>query len=93
MGHQLWLPLGHPKHTEIILCCNENIANNETKAALGAPGPGQMCLATAFAPVAPTLPYPGLLQEPTLPSELLILGSLLTLPCLLAKGCRERVLD
>lgn len=52
-----------------------------------------MCLATAFAPVAPTLPYPGSLQKPTLPSELLILGSLLTLPCLLAKGCRERVLD
>lgn len=48
---------------------------------------GQTHLATAFALTGATIPYPGLmvgtLEEPPLPSEFLVLGSLHALPCLL----------
>lgn len=55
------------------------LANNKTETALSPPDPGQVSLATAL---ATALPYPSLMvgtvEEATLPSELLVLGSLLT---------------
>lgn len=73
-----------PKH-EIL-----TLSNNKTKGARQHLIPqtlGQTNLATAFALTGATIPYPGLmvrtLEEPPLPSEFLVLGSLHALQCLL----------
>lgn len=83
-GYQVWVPLDPPKH-EIL-----TLSNNETKGAQQHLVPqtlGQINLAAAFALTGTTIPYPGsmvgTLEEPPLPSELLVLGSLHALPCLL----------
>lgn len=87
MGDEVWGPLGPPKH-EIL-----TFPNNKTKGAQQHLVPqtlGQTNLAAAFALTGATIPCPGLmvgtLEEPPLPSELLVLGSLQALPCLLGCG-------